>query len=234
MKKSVRLAGLMSFVLVISMLTACGGSTGRADEQYVGKWVSVAGEAFGVTLSGEDIAGFGFDLKSNGKATMTVEGESQGVKWANDDTNITIKAGSTEMIGTIGEDTIIFDDMLGTGMKLTFAKEGSEAAKSENYLPEADKKMLGTWQSKTVTDVLGDPVDGVPEDALKMVFSPDYTVQVTLMGEEFGPLAWSLFGDDWGSIDEDDIDLNWDITDEGIQVNYSTDEDYYVFHCTKQ
>lgn len=66
---------------------------------------------------------------------MTVGEKSQGVKWTNDDTSITVKAGSTEMVGTLGEDTIVFDDMLGMGMKITFAKEGTEAAKRENNMP---------------------------------------------------------------------------------------------------
>ncbi len=233
MKKSLKSVGFISLMLTIVMLTACGGSK-RADEKYFGKWVSVAGEALGVTLSGTDIEGFGFELKSGGKATMTVKGDSQAVKWTNDDTNITIKAGSTEMVGKLGEDTIVFDDMLGMGMKLTFAREGSEAAKQENNLPEADKKMLGTWQSHAVTDVLGDPIDGVDGNALKMVFSPDYTVRIYMAGEDCGTLKWSLFGDDWGSVDDDNIDLNWDITDDGIKVNYTDDDDYYTFICTKQ
>ena len=31
------------------------------------------------------------------------------------------------MVGTIGEDTITFDDMLGSGVKMVFAKEGTDA-----------------------------------------------------------------------------------------------------------
>lgn len=233
MKKSLKSVGLISMALIMCMLTACG-SKGRADEKYCGKWISVAGEALGVTLSGEDIAGFGLELKSGGKAAMTVENKSQSVKWTNDDTSITVKAGSTEMVGTLGEDTIVFDNMLGMGMKITFAREGSDAAKRENNMPDADKKMLGTWQSHTVTDVLGEPIDGINGDALKMIFSPDYTVHIYMAGEDCGTVKWSLLGDDWGSIDDEDIDLSWDITDEGISVNYTTDDDYYTFICTKQ
>lgn len=45
------------------MLAACGGN-GRADEKYCGKWISVAGEALGMTLSGEDIEGSVLSLKA--------------------------------------------------------------------------------------------------------------------------------------------------------------------------
>ena len=233
MKTSLKTAGIIGQILIICMLAACGGN-GRADEKYCGKWISVAGEALGMTLSGEDIAGFGLELKSGGKATMTVEEKSRGVKWTNDDTSITVKAGSTEMVGTLGEDTIVFDDMLGMGMKITFAKEGTEAAKREDNMPEADKKMIGTWQSHTVTDVLGEPIDGMDGSILKMVFSPDYTVQVYMDGEDYGTTKWSLFGDNWGSVDDENVDINWDITDDGINVNYSNGDEYYTFICTKQ
>lgn len=233
MRKSLKSVTVIGLVITMCMLTACGGG-GRADDKYIGKWVSVSGEALGVTLSGEDISGFGLELKSGGKAQITVEGKSQGVKWTNDDTSITVKAGKTEMVGTLGKDTIVFDDMLGMGMKITFAREGSEAAKPENNLPEADKKMIGTWQSQTVTDVLGEPIEGFKGDELKMVFSGDHTVNVIIDGEDCGTSKWSLLGDNWGSIDDENIDLNWDITDDGIKVNYSLDDEYYVFLCHKQ
>ena len=233
MKKSLKSLGIISMVLIMCVLTACG-STGRADEKYIGKWISVSGEALGMTLSGEDIQGFSIDLKSGGKADLTVEGESQGVKWTNDDTSITIKAGSTEIAGTFGEDTIVFDDMLGMGMKITFAKEGTEAAKPGNNMPEADKKMIGTWQSHTVTDVLGEPIEGMDGNMLKMVFSPDYTVQVYMDGEDCGITKWSLFGDNWGSVDDENVELSWDIAGDSIHVNYTNDDDYLTFICTKQ
>lgn len=234
MKKYLKLMGLIGLLCAVMVMSACGGSGGRADAQYEGKWISVAGEAMGMTLTGDDISGFALELQSGGKAVMTVEGDSQKVKWTNDDSNITIKVGSTEMVGALGEDTIVFDDMLGMGMKLTFAKEGSDAAKPENNLPEADQKMVGTWQSHTVTDVLGDPVEGLNGDELKMVFAPDHTVQVFVDDTDCGTTKWSLLGDDWGSVDDDSVSISWDITEEGIEVNYSDDEDYYIFSCTKQ
>ena len=233
MKKGSKLIGFVGLTLIMCMLAACGGG-GRADEKYCGKWISAAGETLGVTLSGEEIAGFGMELKSGGKATITIEGKSYGAKWTNDDTSITVKEGSTEMVGTLGEDKIVFDDMLGMGMKITFAKEGSEAAKQENNLPDADKKMLGTWQSHEVVDVLGEPIEGMDGSALKMIFAPDYTVQVYMAGEDCGTTKWSLLGDNWGCIDDEDVDLNWDITDDGIKVNYSAGDEYYTFICTKQ
>lgn len=232
MKRISKLLVLVCFAMTMCMLSACGG--GNADEAYVGKWVSVAGEAMGLTLTGEDISGFALELKSGGKAVLTVEGDSDNVKWKNEGNVITISANGTDMTGTAENDTIVFDDMLDMGLKLTFAKEGTDAANPEKYLPEADKNMVGEWQSDDVTDVLGDPVDVYAPDALKLEFSGDHTMSVTLDGETVSDLNWSLLGDDWGTVDDESINMNWDIGEDGIDVNYTIDDKYYVFHCVKK
>ena len=232
MKKYLKATCVIGLLCIVCMVSACGGG-GRADAKYEGKYISVAGEAIGMTLNGEDISGFGLELKSGGKGTMTVYDESETIKWTNDDNNITINLSGTDMVGTIGEDTIVFDNMLDMGIKLTFAKEGSEAAKPENTLPEADKKMLGIWQSNTVTDILGDPIEEFSGDELKMEFAADHTVKVTFKGEDLGSYKWSLLGN-WGNLNDDELKINWDNTDNGIEVNYSTADDYFVFNCTKQ
>lgn len=233
MKKFVRLSMFVGLILTMClMLSACAG--GNADEAYVGKWVSVAGEAMGVTLTGDDISGFGLDLQSGGKAVLTVDGDSENVKWKNEGAVVTITVNGTDMTATVQNDTMVFDNMLDMGLKLTFAKEGTDAAKSENYLPEADKNMVGTWQSDNVTDVLDDPVDTYAPDALKLEFAADHTMNITLDGETVSGKSWSLLGDDWGTVDDESVNMNWDITEDGISVNYTIDDEYYVFHCVKK
>jgi hypothetical protein len=49
---------------------------------------------------------------------------------------------------------------------------------------------------------------------ISMEFFKDHTVRVTLAGEQLGPYVWSNLGD-WGSLDDADINLNWDITARG-------------------
>lgn len=232
MKKILHYICAISLVGSVFMLSACG-SGGRADEEFEGKYISVSGEALGITLTGEDISGFSLDLKSGGKGSMTVYGESESIEWTNDDENLTIDISGTEMVGEIGKDTLTFKNVLDMGMDLTYAKEGSEAAKPENVLPEEDKNMLGTWTSKSVTDVLGDPVEGMSGNELEITFTADHTAMVTYKGENLGTHKWSLLGD-WGSLDTENLDISWDINDQGIEVNYSTADDYLIFSCTKQ
>lgn len=233
MKKMFKMSMLAGVMAVMCMLAACGGG-GNADAAYVGKWVSVAGEAMGLTLTGDDISGFALELKEGGKAVLTVEGESDNVKWKNEGNTITITASGTDMTATVENNTMVFNNMLNMGMDLTFAKEGTEAANSENYLPEAEKNMIGTWQSDSVTDVLGDPVDAYAPDALQLTFSGDHTMNITLDGETVSGKKWSLLGDDWGSVDDESVNMNWDIEADGIDVNYTIDDEYYVFHCVKK
>lgn len=231
MKKIYNYLFLIGLMCTALFLSGCGSSS-NADSEYEGKYVSVSGEAMGITLTGDDISGFSLELKSGGKGTMTIYEDSESITWENDDKNLKITLSGTDIEGTIGEDTITFENMLDMGMDLTFAKEGTEAAKPENNLPEQDKNMIGVWQSTSVTDVLGDPIEGMSGDELKMEFASDHTVNITFKGEDLGSHKWSLLGD-WGSLD-DDLSISWDIYEDGIEVDYSTDQDYYIFYCTKQ
>nr|MCR4804962.1 hypothetical protein [Clostridia bacterium] len=129
-------------------------------------------------------------------------------------------------------DSFKVEDMLGMGMDFTFAKEGTAAADPAQYLPETDKFMLGNWQSTGVADILGDPIDMDPY-ALFMTFNGDHTANVMFKGEDLGTHEWSLLGD-WGSFDDDDApDISWDILDDGLEVSYVIDGEYYVFDCPK-
>lgn len=232
MKKIIKNFGVVILSLMLCMLSACGGG-GNSDEKYVGKYVSVAGEAMGVTLTGEEISGFDIELKEDGKAVLTVDGDEQNFKWKNDGESIVISGGDNEMTGVVDGDTIVFDNMLDAGLKVTFAKEGTDAANPENYMSAEEKNMIGVWQSSNVTDILGDPVEDVAGDALKLEFNSDHTMGVYFDGGDCVTEKWSLVGD-WGSIEGDDSYINWDITDDGISVNYIIGDEYYVFSCQKQ
>lgn len=223
---------LLSSILVGVMLLSLVACGGKGNDKYAGKWISVAGTAMGVTLTGEDIAGFELDLKSGGKGTMTVDGDSTNIKWENDDSSLTVKVEGEELVATIDEDTLVFEDFLGLGMDLTFAKEGSDAANPENFLSENEKKMVGTWSSYKVTDVLDDDASGeVAPDALKMTFKEDHTVDIEFRGESIEGQQWTLF-DTFGTITEEGEAFSWEIEGEEIKVTYNGEE-YWIFACKK-
>lgn len=231
MKKKNILSIILALVLAFS-LSACGGSDVRADDKLAGRYIPVVGEMLGVALTGEELAGFAFDLESGGKGTMTADGAESNIKWRNDDSTLTISVEKTDIVGTLGTDSFKIVDMLGMGMDITFAREGSEAARPENYLPEEDKFMLGNWQSTAVYDIGGDPADIDPY-SLFMSFSADKKVNVMFQGKDLGDHTWSLLGD-WGSLDDEGApEISWDIMDDGIEVSYVIDGEYYTFDCPK-
>ena len=69
-----KLFSLILALLLLITLGACGKLGGRADDALVGKYVTVSGTAMGVTLSGDDMAGFKLELMNGGKAKLNVEG----------------------------------------------------------------------------------------------------------------------------------------------------------------
>lgn len=134
MKKTKRLLALITVIaLCAALFTACGEPAERADSQLEGKYVAVSGSAMGVTITGEEVSGFGIELKKGGKGSFSFEGNSASCSWKNDDTTVTLTVEGTDIVGTLGEDTITFEgfleEMIGVSMDLTFAKEGTAAAK---------------------------------------------------------------------------------------------------------
>ena len=228
---------VISFVLALFLvvsLSACG-SSGRADEALVGKYLAVTGTAMGMTLSGDDMAGFTLELKSGGKVTMSIDGTSADGKWVNDDKTITLTIENTDMVGKFDKDTIIFEgilkEMIGTSMDLKFAKEGTDAAKPENFLPEEERALLGDWVGASVVDALDKDISGeISPDSMKATLSADHTCTITYKGEEIAKPKWSYFS---GMVSlEGDVSggasLYGDYKDGKFMITYSGD-DYYKF-----
>ena len=101
------------------------------------------------------------------------------------------------MVGIIGKDIISFDNMLETGVKVIFAKDGTDAMDPALYLTEEENAVIGEWAAESVEELLGDgpqtSMEGVDNinDALRLDFKSDRNVTVIYKGEEIGtfPLA---------------------------------------------
>lgn len=235
MKLFKKFIGLTLIVTLVAVFAGCGG--GNADAKYEGKYTAVCGEVMGMTMTDADMDDFDLDLKSGGKADVVISGESYSVSWTNDDKNITLKVDGVDLVGEIGEDTIKFTDMLGMGMDVTFAKEGTDAANPENYLPEEEKALIGKWVSKDVTDVLGDPVEGVAKDALMVEFKADHTATLKYGDVDHGTATWGLYSG-FGSFENfsglaDGDSITFEPTDGDIKVTYCVGDVYYNFLCEK-
>lgn len=233
MKKMISV--FISMVLCLS-LAACSGSSTKVDEELIGKYVCVAGTMMGVTVSGDDVTDFELDLQDKGKGSMIIYGKSYKIKWSNDDDTVTLKIDGVDAVGKRGEDSITFEeflaDKLGVSMDLVFAKEGSDAAKPENYLPEEEKALLGDWSSVSVKDIMGDDASGdVDPNSLTATFNDDHTATISFMGEDIGSFEWSVLSESiifTGDFDGDLV-MSGDYKDGVLLLNYSAGDDYFIF-----
>ena len=121
------LSVVIAMMIAVTVLVGCGVSGGGEATGYEGKYVSVSGEMMGMTLTGDDVSGWAIELNNGGKGKMEVDGESANIKWSLEGETVTVSVEGEEMTGTFEGDNLIFDDVLGMGMKLTFAKEGTTA-----------------------------------------------------------------------------------------------------------
>ncbi|WP_297916413.1 hypothetical protein, partial [uncultured Campylobacter sp.] len=109
-------------------------------------------------------------------------------------------------------------------MDLTFAKEGTDAAKPENYLPKEEKALIGDWVSVSVTDVLGnDASEEVDPTALSATFDGEHSATISFMGEDIGSFEWSVLSESiifTGDFDGDLV-MSGDYKDGVLLLNYS-------------
>ena len=234
MKRRNQMKKLAALALALCMalgLAACGGGGTAGSSPYAGRYISVAGEMMGIVLSGDDIAGIALELKDGGKGTMEANGAKDGIKWSETEGAVTIEVDGEKLAGTFGEDTIVFDDFLGSGMKLTLAREGTAAADA-SYLSESDQAMVGTWQSNAVANILGDDAsEAYDPKGLTMVFNDDHTVDITLNGEALPAQHWSNL-DTYGSLDDSDYDFSWNLADGVLSVDTRVDDEFVTYTCS--
>ncbi len=236
MKKQMKILSLLA--IYVLFLSACGGSK---PSSYDGKWIAVSTEAMGIQMSAEESFSGEFSLEINGTGKLKVKLENQehSAPWVEKDGKIVINIDGEEMVGTPGENTLTFDNIMGQGLKVIFAKEGTDAMNPENYLPEASKAMIGSWKTESVKDALGQELSEVEgfkdiNEALLMDFKGDGTVDVTFLGESLGTLPWSIaFAT--GTIDLDKYTILFEEPVDGkLKISVSNSDMYYDFICVKQ
>lgn len=234
---------LMVAALMVLPLAACGGGGSSSSDDgaaaetdpALGVYNSVAGEMMGVTLTGDDISGFSVELKDGGKAVLNVEGSSANGTYTLDGEAITLSVEGEELTGTLANDVLVFEDFMGMGLKLTLAKEGSDA-ENANYASEEEQAIVGSWKSTSVTDVLGNEVSGVAADACTAEFGEDKTGTIKVGDKTYGPYPFvSMSGMFVFDVeDEDDPSILWSYDEDGLEITYSPNGEGYTFHMEKQ
>lgn len=239
MKKKISAFFIGICMICTLFMIGCGANAEKS--LYEGKWIAVSAQMMGVSVGIEETFGgeFEFEVKRGGKAGVRIGEETGKGKWWVEEEQFTLKIEGEEMVGAIGENTISFDDMLGMGVKIIFAKEGTDAMNPDLYLTEEESLVLGEWMSESVEELLDDgprtSMEGVEDihDALRLNFKNDRSASVFYKGQEIGTFPWSAaLG--YCTLETEDPSITIAINeDETLDVTYSTDEDYYTFHCIR-
>jgi hypothetical protein len=119
MKKSV--LSLLSIVLLFCILLVGCGNKKKTDIDNT-SWALTSAEAAGIKISAEDmgITDFVFEFKTDGKVTVTLNGETSEAAFKMDGNEITITEKDDSMVFTKDGDVISVDQ---DGAKLYFDKK---------------------------------------------------------------------------------------------------------------
>ena len=154
-----------------------------------GKWIAVSAQMIGMSVSVDETFGgaFEFEVKNGGKVSFSVGEVTGNGKWSAKDDKFSLTIEGEEMVGTIGENNISFDDMLGMGVKVIFAKEGTDAMDPARYLTKEEKVVIGESAAESVEELLNEPRTYGRRrdlsDALRLNFKDDRNVAVVYKGE---------------------------------------------------
>lgn len=259
-KQSVlRILAAVCSASMLLLCSACGKDTadpsgsGSAEteisvqsQKLTGTYDAVVAECMHVQMNAAQFCDepMALRLKRDGSASLLVGAEETVGTWEQKDSDITFsfeeKGKNYTFTGTAEEDRICCDDLMNSGVKVTFGKAGTDAADISNYLTENEVAVVGHWMAKAVDlrDGYGsqpkmEDIDNI-NDAFQVRFSPDYTCSVVYMGEEVGDFHWRTVGDVI-SLDTDTPGLLAESNGDGtISVSYCKDgtfEDYKIFTC---
>ncbi|MBQ4528447.1 MAG: hypothetical protein II998_10275 [Clostridia bacterium] len=237
-----KILALVLAVMMVMTLGACSSeekatkSESKSSGKFVGEWIGVGGDTFGIAMTGEEAGSYTLSVTDDGKASLSIDGEAMELKWSEEGDTIVLKEETLDITnkGNLTNGAIYIEDLMGFGINIYFAQEGTDAADPSLYIPEADRAMLGTWTSYAVTDVLDEDIsDVVPADSLTITFNGDYTATVYVNGLNILGQSWSL-SEGYGFFVDSDYDISWDVLGEEIKVCYFDENgDSYYYMCKK-
>ena len=107
------------WILTLTLaLLMCACSSAKEDPNlgvYTGQ--SGAMGSLSVPVDAAFPGGFSLELKSDGRAALTVNGDEYNVKWSAEGDRLKVEAADTVMSGTIGSGTIVLENVLGSGVE---------------------------------------------------------------------------------------------------------------------
>lgn len=134
---------VVGVIITVAMLLIknLGGAT--ADNPDLGLYNATSAEMYGVVVEIDDLweNGFAIELKDKNKCDIFVDGQSSSGKWQLNGDQVHINGGGLDCDGMLSDGQMALEDVLGTGMTLTFVREGRELSPlpgTDTALPESN------------------------------------------------------------------------------------------------
>lgn len=118
---------VVGVIIAVVLLVAKNlGGTAAADNPDLGLYNAASAEMYGVAVEVDDLwaKGFTIELKDKNKCDISVDGQKGSGKWELDGEQLHISGSGLDCDGTLSGGLMTLDNVLGTGMKLTFVQEG--------------------------------------------------------------------------------------------------------------
>lgn len=197
---------LLALVMILGVLTfvACAAKDAKNDDPNLGVWNATTGEMFGISMDVADFFGKGFsiELKSGGKCALNVDGKKANGKWTLENGEFAVKGGGLDESGRLENGTLVLNNVLDMGLKLTFEKEGGYDSSSQK---PGNNGPVGVWVGKTVIMPGAEPSDSfmgmmAVSDCIFMELKEDGSVRLQYIGE-IADSTWIANGNNAGTVD---------------------------------
>jgi len=105
-------------------LAACGGDT--SSDPNLGKWTAATAEMLGISMGVDTVfdGGFTVELKAKGKCTLVVSGAKGNGTWTLENGVFSMKSSGETYTGTLQNDVLTLEDVMGSGLTLVFTRDG--------------------------------------------------------------------------------------------------------------
>ena len=210
-----RILALALAVALALSFTACGdgGSSATATDPNAGIYTATTAEMLGFEVGVTSVfaKGFTIELMDNGKCRLEVDGKKANGTWSLDGQTFHIKGGGVDCSGTLEGSVIALQDVMSSGLNMTFLKEGASMpaattdgrpeSAADAVAPDAQDELpadnTGFWAGDwygwwNAYDVVGDDwasILNVPYDAYARITFDDDGMGRILFYEDIGKVA---------------------------------------------
>ncbi len=148
-------AVLAIILLIVLIARGCGGGSASPDDPNLGLYNAATAEMFGMEMDVSSVweDGVSIELKAKDKCVFEIDGKKYNIKWTLDGTNINVKGKGLDCDGTLEQGVLVLNDVMDSGIKLTFVKEGgyaesagaTEGSDAAAGYTEIQQKWNGAW-----------------------------------------------------------------------------------------